>query len=68
MNFTKDRKIHDESNVWSTAHRQKKIYGYDVHAGFEGNHRSVGYGKQCLLVWSYVEERGWSHPKKIIRF
>ena len=34
----KDRKIHGESNVWSTAQRLKKIYGFDVHAGFEGNY------------------------------
>ena len=25
---------------------------------FEQNYRSVDYGKQCLLVWSRVEERG----------
>ena len=31
----KDRKIHVEGNVWSTAQRQKKIYGFDVHVGFE---------------------------------
>ena len=31
----KDRKIPGESNVWSTAQRQKKIYRYDVHAGFD---------------------------------
>ena len=37
--------------------QQKKIYRFDVHAWFEGNNRSVGYGKQCLLVWSCVEER-----------
>ena len=30
----KDRNIHGESNVWSTAQRQKKIYGsIDDHAG-----------------------------------
>ena len=28
--------------------------------GLKGNDRSVGYGKQCWLVWSCVEERGWS--------
>ena len=60
MNFTKDGKIHGESNVWSAAQRQKKIYGCDVHAGLEGNYGSVGYSKQCSLVWSFVEERGWS--------
>ena len=43
----KYRKIHGESNVWSAAQRQKKIYRFDVHAGFEENYRSVGYGKQC---------------------
>ena len=32
--FTKNGDIHGESNVWSTAHRQKKIYGFDVHVGF----------------------------------
>ena len=31
----KDREIHGESNVWSTAQRLKKIYRLDVHAGFE---------------------------------
>ena len=31
----KDKMIHGENNVWSTAQRQKKIYGFDVHAGFE---------------------------------
>ena len=30
-----DRKIHGESNVWSTTLRQKKIYGFDVHVGCE---------------------------------
>ena len=29
----KDRRIHGESNVWSTAQRQIKIYGFDVHVG-----------------------------------
>ena len=29
--------------MWSTAHRQKEIYGFDVDAGFELNHRSVAY-------------------------
>ena len=33
-----DRKIHGESKLWSAAERQKKIYGFDVHAGFEGNY------------------------------
>ena len=31
----KDRKIHGDSNVRSAAHRQKKIYGFDVHVGLE---------------------------------
>ena len=35
----KDRKIHGESNVWSTVQRQKKIYRFDVHAEFEVNIR-----------------------------
>ena len=57
-----------ENNVWSAALRRKKIYRFDVHAGFEGNYGSVRYGKQCSLVWSCVEEKGWSHLKKGIRF
>ena len=35
--------------MWSTAQRQKKIYRFHVHAGFEGNHRSDGYDK--LFRW-----------------
>ena len=31
--------------VWSTAERQKKISSLDVHARFEGNCGSAGYGK-----------------------
>ena len=30
-NFMKDREIHGESNVWSTAKRQKKICRFDAH-------------------------------------
>ena len=50
--------IHGESNVRSTAQRQKKIYRFDVDIGLELNHRSVGYSKWCS--WSCVEEREWS--------
>ena len=42
----------------STARRLKKVYKFDVYAGFECG--SVGNGKQCSLIWSYVEEREWS--------
>ena len=31
--FSKDRKIHDESNVWSTSERHKKIYSFDFMLG-----------------------------------
>ena len=31
----KDRKIHGESNVWSAAQRERKIYRFNVCAGFE---------------------------------
>ena len=41
----KDREIHGEIRVCSTAQRHKKIYAFDAHFGFEGNHRLVGYGK-----------------------
>ena len=37
------------------------------HVEFMSNHRSVGYGKQFLLVLSCVEERGWSRLEKSIR-
>ena len=40
--FTKDREIHGESNVWSAVQRQKDIYGFDDHAGFEGRYGSIG--------------------------
>ena len=36
--------------------------------GLKEFHRSVGCSKQCLLVWSCVEERGWSRLMKGIRF
>ena len=36
--------------------------------GFAGNYGSVGYGKQCSLQWSCVEERGWSRLEKGIEF
>ena len=44
------------------------ICRFDVHAGLNLNYRSAGYGKQCLLAWSCVEERGWLRLKKSIRF
>ena len=62
-NCTKVRKIHGESNVRRTAQGQKKIYKFDVYAGLEGNHRLVYNGKQCSLVRSCIEGRGWPHPK-----
>ena len=54
--------------MWREGERQEKIYRFDVHAGLEVNYGSVGYGKQCLLIWSCVEESGWSCLKKGIRF
>ena len=63
------KKIYGERNVWSAVQRLKKdLQTRAAHAGFEGNNRSVGYGKQCSLVWSCVEERGWSLLKKGIIF
>ena len=53
----KDRKINGESNVWSAAQRQKKIYRFDVDAGLDQNYISIGYGEQCSLAWSCDEER-----------
>ena len=34
--------------------------GLDLDVGFEWTYGSVGYGKQCLLVWSGVEDRSCS--------
>ena len=67
-NIMKDKEIHGEGNVWTTAQRQKETKGFDVVVGFDLNHRSVGYGKQCSLIWSYVRERGSSSLDKGIRF
>ena len=50
------------------AQKQKKINGFDVYVGSKGNNGSFGYGNQCSLVWSCVEERGWSHLKKVLDF
>ena len=32
----------------------RKSYGFDV--GLKLNNGSVGYGKQCVLVWSCAED------------
>ena len=62
--FMKDGKIHGESIVWSSAHRQKKIYGFDVNDGFKWSHSSDGYGKQCSW-YSNVLRREDGH---VLRF
>ena len=54
--------------VWSTTQGLKKIYRFDVHLGFEWNRKSVGYGKQCSLVRTCFEERGWSCLEKGVRY
>ena len=54
--------------MWSAALRKKKCQKLDFDVGLEGKYRSVGYGKQYLLVWSCVEERGWSCLEKGIKF
>ena len=64
----KDRKIHGECNVWSSVQRQKKIYRFNFHVGFEGNHRSAYYGKQCSLVQSCIEERGVNALRRTLDF
>ena len=33
--------MHGDSNVWSAAQRQRNIYGFGIHAGFEGNYGSL---------------------------
>ena len=54
--FTQDREIRRDQCVDNSS-KTEKIYRFDVHAGFEGNYGSVGYGRQCSLVWPCVEER-----------
>ena len=44
------------------------MYGFYVQIGFEWDYWSVGYGKQCLLVWWCVEVRGLSRFEKGITF
>ena len=44
--------------MWSTLQRQKNIYGLDVHAGFEGNYRSIGYGSVHLYGYVLRKEDG----------
>ena len=43
----KDKKIHSESSVWSTAQGEKKIYGFDDNVGFEKN-------QQISWLWQTV--------------
>ena len=35
--------------MWSTAQEHIKIFGFDVHVGFEGFDGSVGYGKTVFV-------------------
>ena len=58
-NFMKGREIYGENNVCSAAERYIS-YGLDATVWFELNNISVGYSKQCVLVWSCVEEGGLS--------
>ena len=34
-NLMKDRKVHGESNVWSTVQRQKRSMDFVVHVGLD---------------------------------
>ena len=47
--------------------KEEMIYTFDVYVGVAWNHRSVGHGKQCSLVWSCVEKRWRSFFEKVIR-
>ena len=48
--------------MWSAAQREKKLYGFDVHAGFEGNHRSVDKQLANSARWYvYVLKREDGH-------
>ena len=66
-NFTKDKKIHVRA-MCGVQLKDRKRYADLMFMLFGSNNRSVGYGKQCSLIWSYIEERGWSCREKGIRF
>ena len=51
-NYVKDREIHCGSDVWSTADLEKKAYRLDAHVELECSNRSLGYGKQCDLLYA----------------
>ena len=53
--------------MWSTAQRQKKYTDLMFMMGLMKT-RKIDYGKKCSLVWSCVEERGWLHLERGIRF
>ena len=52
--------------MWRVA-QTEIIYRFYVHAWFGGSHRSVGYGKQCSLVW-YVLRREDGHVIRALDF
>ena len=49
-NFAKDREIHGESIVWSTAYRQKKSYELHADVGIEENNGSASWLLQAMCV------------------
>ena len=59
MNFTKDRKIHGETNVQLKG--RKTYTDLMFMLGLKDTMHLFGCGKQCLLVWSCVEEREDDH-------
>ena len=50
VNFTKDKEIHGESNVWSTAQRQTKNNRFNVHVGFEDQLAMANSVRWCSHV------------------
>ena len=50
----KDRKIHGESNVWSTAQRQKKIYG-ESNVWSTAQRQKDPWREQCVEYSSKTE-------------
>ena len=58
----------DVQSIEYSSKIQRDIYIFGVQFRLEWNHGSVGYGKQCLLLWSCIDERGCSCLEKGIRF
>ena len=59
--FPKGRETHRECSVWSTSLRYKTSEELHANIGLDGNNRSVGYGKQYMLLYGLVLRRKDCH-------